>query len=191
MPKIYIIGGPNGAGKTTVGKSLIPEVLHCHEYVNADDIAGTLSPFNPASASIQSGRVMLEKIHHLAKQKTDFSFETTMASRSFAPFLIDCKKDNYKINLIFLWLEGPELALKRVKDRVANGGHDIPADIILRRYKRRIDNFLNIYIPLADNWALYENSYKVPTIIAKKELNNPFVVYNKKYWQKFQESYHE
>lgn len=192
MPDIYMIGGPNGAGKTTVVKSLIPELLHCNEYVNADAIAATLSPFNPASAAIQSGRVMLEKIHHLAKQKTDFSFETTMASRSFAPFLINCKKQNYKITLIFLWLQDPNIALDRVKKRVASGGHDIPADIILRRYKRSIDNFLNLYIPLADNWALYDNTYKNdPIIIAKKEFNKPFTVYNKELWQKFQESYHE
>ncbi len=87
MPEIYMIGGPNGAGKTTSAKSLLPQLLHCHEYVNADAIAAALSPFDPESVSIQSGRLMLERIHHLANQKKSFSFETTMASRSFAPFL--------------------------------------------------------------------------------------------------------
>ncbi len=185
-----MIGGPNGAGKTTSAKSLLPELLHCHEYVNADAIAAALSPFNPESVAIQSGRLMLDRIRHLADQKTNFSFETTMASRSFAPFLIDCKK-NYKINLIFLWLQDPHLALARVKDRVIRGGHDIPPDTILRRYKRSIDNFLNIYIPLADDWILYDNSAAEPTLIAEKKLNKPFSIYNKNYWQKFQESYHE
>lgn len=136
MLEIYIIGGPNGAGKTTSAKFLLPELLHCHEYVNADAIAAALSPFEPESVSIQSGRLMLDRIHHLASQKKTFSFETTMASRSFVPFLTHCKKDNYKVNLIFLWLQDPHLALARVKDRVARGGHNIPSDTILRRYKR-------------------------------------------------------
>ncbi len=191
MPEIYMIGGPNGAGKTTSAKSLLPELLNCREYVNADTIAAALSPFNPASVSIQSGRLMLERIRHLANQKTNFSFETTMASRSFAPFLIDCKNNNYKINLIFLWLQTPDLALARVEDRVARGGHNIPSEIILRRYQRSIHNFLNIYSPLADDWVLYDNSSTEPTIIAEKKLHKPYAVHHKAYWQKFQESSYE
>lgn len=190
MPEIYIIGGPNGAGKTTSAKSLLPELLHCHEYVNADSIAAALSPFAPESVSVQSGRLMLDRIHHLGSQKKSFSFETTMASRSFAPFLADCKKNKYTINLIFLWLQDPELALERVKDRVERGGHTIPSDTILRRYKRSIDNFLNLYIPLADDWILYDNSSTEPTIVAEKKAHQPFSVYDQKSWQKFQESNH-
>ena len=189
MPEIYMIGGPNGAGKTTSAKSLLPQLLHCHEYVNADAIAAALSPFDPESVSIQSGRLMLERIHHLANQQKSFSFETTMASRSFAPFLAECKKNNYAINLIFLWLQNPHLALARVKDRVARGGHSLPSDTILRRYNRSIDNFLNIYIPLADDWVLYDNSSTEPAIIAEKKA--AFSVYNKESWQRFQESSHE
>ena len=185
MPEIYVIGGPNGAGKTTSAKSLLPELLHCNEYINADAIAAALSPFNPESVSLQSGRLMLDRIHHLASQKTNFSFETTMASRSFAPFLVDCKKDNYKINLIFLWLEASDLALDRVKGRVASGGHDIPIDTILRRYKRSIDNFLNIYSPLADDWFLYNNSLTEPVIIAEKKVNKSLSVYDKKLGKNF------
>ncbi len=150
-----------------------------------------LSPFNPASVSIQSGRLMLERIHHLANQKANFSFETTMASRSFAPFLVDCKNNNYKINLIFLWLQSSDLAMARVKDRVARGGHHIPTETILRRYRRSIHHFLNIYSSLADDWVLYDNSSTEPTIIAEKKLHKPYTVHNQAYWQKFQESSHE
>lgn len=191
MPEIYIIGGPNGAGKTTSAKSLLPKLLHCHEYVNADAIAAALSPFSPESVALQSGRLMLDRIHYLANQKRNFSFETTMASRSFAPFLADCKKKYYSINLIFLWLQDPHLALERVKDRVERGGHNIPPDTILRRYIRSIDNFLNIYIPLADDWVLYDNSSTEPAIIAEKKANQPCSVHNQQSWQKFQESHHE
>jgi predicted ABC-type ATPase len=125
MPSLYIIGGPNGAGKTTVALSLLPNLLGIFEYVNADAIAAGLSPLNPKSMAIQAGRLMLARIKQLAASSTDFAFETTLAARTFVPFLKRCKSQGYTINLIYFWLQSPDLAVERVARRVASGGHSI------------------------------------------------------------------
>ncbi|OGT52810.1 MAG: Zeta toxin family protein [Gammaproteobacteria bacterium RIFCSPHIGHO2_12_FULL_41_15] len=185
MPQLYMIGGPNGAGKTTVSKTLLPELLNCYEYVNADAIAAALSPFAPETTALQAGRLMLERIHQLAEQKKDFAFETTMASRSFAPFIKQCQQQDYQITPLYLWLEDPNLAVVRVHDRVRDGGHSIPDNVVLRRYKRSINNFLNIYTRLADRWLLFDNSFNEPTMIAEKELGGSLIVTNQNVWNKF------
>lgn len=185
MAEIYMIGGPNGAGKTTSAFALMPNQLECYEYVNADAIAAALSPFAPESSAIQAGRLMLEKIRDLSVAKKDFAFETTMASRSFAPFLKECKQMGYEITLMYLWLQSPELAIMRVKDRVQNGGHHIPDEIVRRRYSRSINNFLNIYVPLADKWFLYDNSSNRAKKIAEKRINLSLEIYDKERWDKF------
>jgi predicted ABC-type ATPase len=185
MPQLYMIGGPNGAGKTSAALALLPNLLDCYEYVNADAIAAALSPFSPESTAIQAGRLMLERIRHLSEQKKDFAFETTMASKSFAPLLKKCKKEGYQINLIYLWLESPELAIARVFDRVQNGGHHIPDDIVRRRYQRSIQNLINIYMPLADEWALYNNSLKKPIPFAKQDTSKSILIMDKIIWDKF------
>ncbi|MBS0359159.1 MAG: zeta toxin family protein, partial [Proteobacteria bacterium] len=169
MPELYMIGGANGSGKTTVSMSLLPKLLDCYEYVNADSIAAALSPFAPEATAIQAGRLMLDRIHHLTEQKKDFAFETTMSSRTFVPFLKKAKQNGYQINLLFMWLQNPSLAINRVSNRVRDGGHNIPEKIIIRRYKRSLNNFLNLYLPLADEWALYDNSSNIPATIAEKE----------------------
>jgi predicted ABC-type ATPase len=158
MPRIFVIGGPNGAGKTTIAGGLLPEILECDEYVNADAIAKALSPFESGRAAFRAGRVMLETIHDLAKRRKDFAFETTMASRSFVPFLASCRDRGYEINLLFLWLHSIALAQRRVAKRVRGGGHGIPTAVVRRRYKSGISNFLNLYVPLADTWYVYDNS---------------------------------
>ena len=158
MPRIFVIGGPNGAGKTTIAGGLLPQILDCDEYVNADAIAKALSPFEENRAAFRAGRVMLETIHQLAAKRKDFAFETTMASRAFAPFLRRCRDQGYEINLMFLWLRSVSLAERRVAKRVRAGGHGIPLAVIRRRYRTGLRNFLALYIPLADNWYVYDNS---------------------------------
>jgi predicted ABC-type ATPase len=191
MPQLYMIGGPNGAGKTTSAIRLLPSLLQCQEYVNADAIAAGLSPFAPDSTAIQAGRLMLKRIQELAAHERDFSFETTMASRTFAPFLSLCKTQGYQINLLYLWLQSPDLAVARVKERVENGGHNNPVETILRRYRRSINNFLNLYIPLADDWVLYDNSLEEPIEIARKKSQEFTTIHNKNVWEKFKGFGHE
>lgn len=182
MPNVYMIAGPNGAGKTTSAMALLPDILQCREYVNADTIAMALSPFKPESTAIKAGRLMLDRIHHLANQKQDFAFETTGASKSFAPFLENCKQQGYNIIILYLWLESVELALKRVASRVENGGHDIPKQIVRRRYYRGLKNFFDIYVPLSDEWQFYDNSASFPQIISRKNKNGDIIISNDAVW---------
>ncbi len=185
---LFMIGGPNGAGKTTSAYTLMPELIHCDEYVNADSIAKSLSPFKPETTAIQAGRLMLSRIHELSKLKVNFAFETTMASRSFVNLLQECKKNGYKINLLYLWLESPELAKQRVKMRVKSGGHAIPLDVIERRYYRSMSNFINLYLPFADRCLAVDNSGDRPILIAQKHLESAEIkVYNQDIWYQFRE----
>jgi predicted ABC-type ATPase len=188
MSRIFMISGPNGAGKTTTAMALMPELLDCNEYVNADAIAAGLSPFKPETTAIQAGRLMLLRIRELAGQKKDFAFETTMASRSFLPFLKQCKSNDYTVHLLFLWLHSPELALKRVASRVLNGGHYVPDEFVQRRYKSGLDNFFKLYIPVANTWLLYDNSSMNPELIAQKATNQSFEIFDKKIWETIQEA---
>jgi predicted ABC-type ATPase len=176
--------GPNGAGKTTSAMDLLPDLLQCQEYVNADSIAAAISPFNPESTALKAGRLMLGRIHELADQKQDFAFETTGASKSFAPFLAKCKKQNYYVTVLYLWLHSTKLALNRVASRVEDGGHDIPAPVVRRRYYRGLENFFNLYVPLADEWQFYDNSASSPQIIARKKKNDDIIVTNHEIWIK-------
>jgi predicted ABC-type ATPase len=184
MPRIFVIGGPNGAGKTTVAGGLLPEILECDEYVNADAIATALSPFESDRAAFKAGRVMLEVIHDLAARRKDFAFETTMASRTFAPFLRRCRARGYEINLLFLWLNSIALAERRVAKRVRGGGHGIPRKVIRRRYGAGIRNFLKLYVPLADNWFVYDNSGRHPGLVAQSEAGGKIRLHDAKIWGK-------
>jgi predicted ABC-type ATPase len=166
MPHLYIIGGANGAGKTTTALYLLPEFLACREYVNADAIAAGLSPFRPHTVALQAGRLMLERLHTLARAGEDFAFETTLASRTFAPFLRECQSAGYTVTVIYLWLQAVELALERVRLRVAAGGHDIPENVVRRRYEAGRRNFVKLYLPLADTWQVFDNSGQLPVPVA-------------------------
>jgi predicted ABC-type ATPase len=178
MPNIYIIGGANGSGKTTASMSLLPNFLECFEYVNADAIAAALSPFNPESVAITAGRIMLERLQTLSNSGTDFAFETTLAARSFAGFLRSCKT----INLIYFWLRSPELAVARVARRVASGGHSIPEDVIRRRYDRGLRNLIALYLPLCDNWIMYDNSYETAQLVAEGSIEEEQIIHNIESW---------
>ncbi|NEQ85554.1 MAG: Zeta toxin family protein [Moorea sp. SIO2I5] len=158
-PEIYVIGGCNGSGKTTFALNTFPNISNV-EFINADIIAAQLNPSNPDVVAIQASRIMLQRLKTLAQQKLSFAFETTLAARSFAPFLRECQAQGYQINLIYVWLNTVELAITRVALRVASGGHNIPEDVIRRRYDRGIKNFLEIYSKIADCWQVYDNSSK-------------------------------
>jgi len=158
MPHLIIIAGPNGAGKSTAAPALLKDALQVDNFVNADVIAQGLCAYQPEKAAIQAGRIMLNRIHTLANEKVNFAFETTLASRTFAMWIPELKKQGYQFHLIFLWLQNADLAVFRVKERVKTGGHSVPEATIRRRYSAGLKNFFNLYSPLADSWQFYDNS---------------------------------
>lgn len=166
---VYIIAGPNGAGKTTFAKEFLPGYAHCHNFVNADLIAGGLSPFSPGIVAIKAGKLLLEQIRKLSEKEADFAFETTLAGKGHAAFLKKLREKGYTVHLIFLWIPSKELALARIKERVARGGHSVADEDVKRRFDRSIRNFLTLYKPLLDTWSLFDNSTASPRLIAKEE----------------------
>ncbi len=185
---MYIIAGPNGAGKTTASMEYLKDELDCLEFVNADNIAYGLSPFRPENVAVTAGKLMIQRIFELIHQKIDFAIETTLSSKTLLSKIKFAKENNYKIHLIFYWLESPELALRRVENRVSNGGHNIPSDVVIRRYYKGLENLFKMYKDEVDYWCLLNNSELHPSVIAegvKKELKveNNFIWSNmvKKY----------
>ena len=179
MPVVHIIGGPNGAGKTTLARTLLQQYDEGAEFVNADHIAQGLSAFKPESVSFDAGRTMLDRIHSLSRARKDFAFESTLASRFFAGFLRELKKDGYDVALTYVWLRSPELAIRRVMLRARQGGHDVPRDVIVRRYARGMTNLRNYYLDLADRWQVYDNSDATPLLISEKRSDPEAIVYQK------------
>jgi predicted ABC-type ATPase len=165
-PNVFIVAGPNGAGKSTFARLFLPDYADCKEFVNADLIAAGLSPFNPESLAIEAGRLMLDRIETLARSRVDFGFETTLAGRGYVPLISRLKSEGYRVNLFFLWLSGPDLALTRVRDRVRTGGHHIPDEVVRRRYKRGLANFFRLYRPMLDSWLIFDNSWSLPRMAA-------------------------
>ncbi len=182
MPRLFIIGGCNGAGKTTASKTILPEILECEEFINADEIAYAILPTHPELVAMRAGRIMLEQIAEHINRGIDFAFETTLSTRSYAPMLRDAKKRGYTIILIYIYLESEELAIQRVADRVARGGHSIPSEVIRRRYKRGLANFSRLFQIVADSWVLYDNSSTSPKLIARKGLGLDTDVFNADIW---------
>ncbi len=178
---IYIISGCNGAGKTTASFTILPEILNCKEFVNADNIAFGLSPFQPEKVAFEAGRIMLERIDTLLKSKENFAFETTLATKSYKHKLLRAKQNGYTIKLLFFWLPTIEMAINRVSMRVSEGGHDIPISTIARRYSRGIENLFKIYIPLCDSWMVFDNE-EYPKIIAKGIKNEEIEIFKKTKW---------
>ena len=158
MPQLYVISGCNGAGKTTASYALLPEMLGCSQFVNSDEFAKSLSPFSPDAASIQASKLMLLKMNYLFKRNEDFAIETTLATRSLKRMITKAREQGYSVTILYFWLNSPELAIERVKARVAAGGHNIPEPTIRRRYTAGLHYFFNVYRSMADRWILADNS---------------------------------
>lgn len=185
---LYIIGGCNGAGKTTASYTVLPDILDCKEFVNADEIARGLSPFNPADVAIEAGKLMLLRIEELLSREDSFSIETTLASRSYINLVRRAHSKGYKVTLLFFWLNSPELAIQRVAERVSKGGHNIPEDIIRKRYVSGIKNLFNLYADEVDSWSIYDNSTThrrkvavggktIKTVITDENIYNQIIVH--------------
>jgi predicted ABC-type ATPase len=187
MPNLYIIAGCNGAGKTTASFTILPEILSVKEFVNADSIAAGLSQFNVESVAFEAGRIMLERIDQLMKEKEDFAFETTLSTRSYVSFIKKARINGYKITLLYFRLRTPDLAKQRVAKRVRQGGHNIPDDVVERRYYRGVSNLLNLYIPVVDKWTVFDNMGAQPCVIAKGTMNDDNVIINSELWNIFSE----
>ncbi|MDE6098622.1 MAG: zeta toxin family protein [Muribaculaceae bacterium] len=166
-PRLYIIAGCNGAGKTTASVSILPRVLKCLEFVNADEIAKGLSPFRPEEVAIEAGRLMLQRVEELLDQRSTFAIETTLATRSYRRLVLRAHELGYRVILLFFWLPSPEMAEQRVAARVAEGGHDIPKTVIHRRYWLGIQNLFSIFAPIVDRWSLYDNSGIIQPIVER------------------------
>lgn len=178
-----MISGPNGAGKSTLAPSLLRDTLNVVEYVNADTIAQGLSAFAPEMAAIQAGRIMLRRLDELAERNADFAFETTLATLSYARRIKSLQSAGYRFQLIYLWLNSPELAVERVKERVRLGGHHIPEDTVRRRFERGRKNFINIYMPLADAWKVFDTSTSDLDAVAAGDKIVGGYVYNETIWK--------
>lgn len=167
MPNLYIIAGCNGAGKTTASFTVLPDILNCREFVNADNIAAGLSPFNVESVALAAGRIMLLRINELMNDGVDFAFETTLSTRSYVSFIKKAQQLGYQVTLLYFWLSSPQNAIQRVAKRVSQGGHHIPSNVIERRYFRGIYNLINLYIPVCNTWSVFDNMVSEPVIIAE------------------------
>ena len=172
MPRLYIISGCNGAGKTTASYTMLPEMLDCSEFVNSDEFAKGLSPFNPEKASIQASRYMIMKIRYLLKRQQDFGIETTLATRTLLKTIRMAQEAGYTVTLLYFWLNSPDLAVERVAARVGAGGHDIPEETIRRRYRVGIDYFFHDYAPMCERWILADNSQIPFRVIAEGSKND-------------------
>ena len=183
MPNLYIIAGCNGAGKTTASYTVLPEILNCKEFINADEIARGLSPFQPEKVAITAGRIMLQRIDELINLKVDFAIETTLTTKSYKKMIEVARLNGYNIKLAYLWLNNVDLAIERVNARVKEGGHNIPEDVIRRRYKKGIFNLINIFIVLCDYWLVFDNSDESFTFVAEGDNVNDPSIYNNKIWE--------
>lgn len=186
MKQVLLIGGPNGAGKTTEALTLLPQYLPIYEFVNADAIARGLNLLNPSGQKMEAGRLMLARMQQLMRDGKSFAFETTCAGRNHVAVLQHCRRLGYEVIVIFLWLPSPEMAIRRVAQRVITGGHDIPVSDIRRRYARGLRNLITLYLPLADRATIYDNSDNVPgrtlKMIAEKKTGEQIVVHEQGIW---------
>ena len=188
MPDIFVIGGPNGAGKTTAARGMLPSFMSVTQFVNADEIARGLSGFAPESVAREAGRIMLRRLRALVAQRADFAFETTLASRSFVPWLSQLQETGFEVHFIYLWLTTPDLAVQRVARRVEAGGHHVSEEIIRRRYERGRENFLRLYAPLANDWEVYDNSGFDPYLVAYGGRDETTIVVEAEDWRRINQA---
>jgi predicted ABC-type ATPase len=183
MPNLYIIAGCNGAGKTTASFTILPDILGCKEFVNADNIAFGISPYNVESVAIEAGKIMLRRIEELIQEKADFAIETTLATRSYVSLVKRAQTIGYKVTLLYIWLNSPSLALQRVSERVSKGGHNIPPDVIQRRYYKGMSNFFVLFMPVCDAWVFADNSDNKLNIIAHGKNKLEKTIENNDIWE--------
>jgi predicted ABC-type ATPase len=177
------MAGCNGAGKTTASYTVLPEILQCREFVNADNIAAGISPFNPESVAIEAGRIMLKRIDELLTEGADFALETTLATRSYVQFIKKAQATGYEVTLLYFWLSSPEMAYDRVARRVSKGGHNIPIDVIERRYFRGVKNLIDLYIPICNKWLVFDNIDVASKIVAQGSTNLIELIINNDIWK--------
>ena len=187
---LYVIAGCNGAGKTTASFTILPEILDCKEFVNADEIAKGLSPFQPDKVAVEAGRIMISRINNLLEDELSFAFETTLATKSYKNKILLARNKGYTVTLLFFWLQTIDLAKERVATRVLEGGHDIPKDVIQRRYINGIKNLFSIYIPIVDELMIFDNSQMKSELIASKSTMSSLIVLNEQKFN-FLKSYYE
>lgn len=188
---LYIIAGCNGAGKTTASFTILPDILNCNEFVNADEIAKGLSPFQPEKVSVEAGRIMLERINDLLNSQENFAFETTPATKSYRSKIFLARTKGYNVTLLFFWLRNVDLAIERVRTRVTEGGHHIETEVIRRRYKNGIKNLFEIYLPIADEIMIFDNSEGKHDLIAEKTIESEIEVLNKVKFNQLKSYYEE
>jgi len=188
VPNLYIISGCNGAGKTTASYTILPEMLGCKEFVNSDEIAKGLSPFNAdnITVAVEASRIMYKRIRELISLEKTFALETTLASRSIAKLLIGAQEKGYYVTLLYFWLNTPDLAVERVKNRVASGGHNVTEATIRRRYDAGIFNLFKLYMPICDYWMITDNSLSPMEIIAKGVKDGEKAIYNEMIYNKLE-----
>ena len=186
---VILLAGPNGAGKSTAAPDLLHGALHVDEFVNADVIARGLSAFNPEGAALEAGRVMLSRLKELAAQRKNIAFESTLASRTFAPWIRGLKKEGYKFHLFYFWLPSPDACVNRVRERKSLGGHFVPSETIYRRYHAGIRNFFELYEPIAYRWKFFDNTKKPRVLIASGGENSEEEIFNAELWDKLKSEY--
>jgi predicted ABC-type ATPase len=186
---LYIIAGCNGAGKTTASYTILPEILDCKEFINADEIARGLSPFQPEKMAVEAGKIMIKRIETLLANNKNFAFETTLAAKSYKNTIARAKDKGYNVTLLFFWLQTVDLAKQRVRARVLSGGHNIEKDLIERRYAGGIKNLFDIYIPLVNIALIFDNSEGKQTLIAKKVDNSDILIIDEYKFNKLKEYY--
>lgn len=179
MPKLFIISGCNGAGKTTASYTILPEMLSCNEFVNADEIAKGLSPFTPERVAVTAGRIMIERVRDLMESGKDFAIETTLAARTHLNVIKEAHNRGYTVTLLYFWLNMPSLAIERVRLRVASGGHDVSEEKIRRRYDWGIKNLFSLYIPVCEYWIIIDNSNNPIEIICEGGKDITTKIHNK------------
>jgi len=185
---VIVVGGPNGAGKTTWAMRRLPDVLTIRDFVNADEIARGLSPFDPESSALTAGRVMIARLDELVAAGHSFAFETTCSGRGHVRFLEKCRASGYRVTLVFLWLPSAEVALARVARRISQGGHRISDEVIVRRYAAGLRNMKYLYLPLADIALIYDNSDDSDTLIAAQHLDGLFMIHDHARWSQIEEA---
>ena len=166
-PTIYLIAGCNGAGKTTFAKEFLPHEVKCLRFYNADELARGLSPLDPSAAAIKAGRLLLVEIRESVRRKETFALESTLSGKTYVRLLADARRAGFQIQLYYLWLSSPAIAIARVRERVKKGGHDVPVADIRRRFRRSLQHLVPDYAPLADRWAVWDNQDSPPKLLAE------------------------